>query len=477
MDVEYIRRHTDVIFNAQHNLVPSPPSEKKDRKKKESPKKKNATFKKSKTKKGGKGKGKKDPDASSKMLQQKKNMYANYIEACKKLKCVPSQHICNLFSLQESVDWTKEEREQMNQPITDIAMDEQLGPAGTRAFACALVGAWVGGSDKPFGSPYEILRSLTIKNGNLKLTGGDAIAGLLEFSGKLAGTSPIEVLNLYACNISPNGIKSISRALRFGYNNSLLELRLDGDITIGDEGCSHLCDALTTNGRLKVLSLGSCGIGSSGSKAIGELLKSFRCNLDYLSVEANSIGQVGLMYICNGLLKIKVKIAVKREVQFSERCSKLKTLNIASIGLTSDTHDGVEALAHVMLENTNILNIDFNLNDLDEYGGKVLYSALSTAKTSGGSKIRNFVVSPQLPSKLFNALYLNEKISRKFDAMSPLSTHSIISFSTQSKQTKSTTNKTSFDNETVQMPPTFDGETSEVKGKVVEKNALPRIIQ
>ena len=90
--------------------------------------------------------------------------------------------------------------------------------------------------------------------------------------------------------------------------------------------------------------------------------------------------------------------------------------------------------------------------------------------------IRNFVVSPQLPSKLFNALYLNEKISRKFDAMGPLSTETIISFSAQSKQTESRTSKTSFDDETVQMPPVLDGETGViVKGNVVGKNALPRI--
>eukprot|EP00942_MAST-04A_sp_MAST-4A-sp1_P003733 g3733.t1 len=100
-------------------------------------------------------------------------MFSNYMEACKKLKCVPSHHICNLFSLQESVDWTKEERELMNQPITEIAIEEKLGPAGARALACALVGYWVGGSNAPLGPPYEILKSLTIKKGQLGRTGAD----------------------------------------------------------------------------------------------------------------------------------------------------------------------------------------------------------------------------------------------------------------------------------------------------------------
>ena len=92
VDVEYIRHHTDIIFNNQHGLIPSPPSEKKDDKKKESPKKKKASFKKkSGKKKGGGKKGKVDGEASGKLIQQKKNMFSNYMEACKKLKCVTGE--------------------------------------------------------------------------------------------------------------------------------------------------------------------------------------------------------------------------------------------------------------------------------------------------------------------------------------------------------------------------------------------------
>ncbi len=137
VDVEYIRHHTDVVFHNHHGgLIPSPPSASSHSKKKESPKKKKATFKKKANgKKGGgkKGRGKNDGEVSGKVMQQKKNMYANYIKACTTLKCIPSHHICNLFSLQESVDWTKEEREQMNQPVTKLALEEKIGPAGTRA--------------------------------------------------------------------------------------------------------------------------------------------------------------------------------------------------------------------------------------------------------------------------------------------------------------------------------------------------------
>ena len=93
-------------------------------------------------------------------------------------------------------------------------MDEQLGPAGTRKFdamcpsRCLVFWQCKPSQTNPLITvPHtmeKLLKCLTIKNGNLKLTGGDAIAGLLEFSGKLAGTSPIEVLNLlYACKF-PN---------------------------------------------------------------------------------------------------------------------------------------------------------------------------------------------------------------------------------------------------------------------------------
>ena len=198
-------------------------------------------------------------------------------------------------------------------------------------------------------------------------------------------------------------------------------------------------------------------ITENGAKAVGDLLKSPRCNLDYLSLESNNLGQRGLMHVCNGLLKLKVKIKLNQEIQYSERCSKLKTLNISSIGLVNETlsrsYEGVESLAHVLLENDKILNIDFNLNILDEYGGKVLYSALSTAKISKNCncKLKNFNVSPELPSKLFNELYLNEKIPRKFDGIPLLSVLNNSSSSNKNSDDKDI-NQTIFNDDTVTMP-------------------------
>ena len=138
VDVEYLRNNVDLLFEQ-----PSPPS--KPQRKEVSPKKKNAKLKDKRGKKVTKGgkkatKGKKDEEDAGKMLKQKKDMYKNYLDACSKIQVEPLKHIVNLFSMQEQVDWTAEEREAMNAPVTAIVLqDQHVGPGGTRAVCAAPV--------------------------------------------------------------------------------------------------------------------------------------------------------------------------------------------------------------------------------------------------------------------------------------------------------------------------------------------------
>ena len=62
-------------------------------------------------------------------------------------------------------------------------------------------------------------------------------------------------------------------ALSFsGGNRSLVELHLDGDVSVGDRGAEELCAGLELNSSLKVLSLASCRLGVAGARAVAECI-------------------------------------------------------------------------------------------------------------------------------------------------------------------------------------------------------------
>ena len=415
VDVEYLRNNVDLLFEQ-----PSPPS--KPQGKDVSPKKKNAKLKDKKVagkKKVTKKKGQDEEDAG-KLLKQKKDMYKNYLDACSKIQVEPLKHIVNLFSMQEQVDWTAEEREAMNAPVTAIVLqDQHVGPGGTRAVCAALAGRWVAGSGNVFGPEYGILESLQMKRCAIGAMGAEAIASMLEVR-----SCGLKKLYLYRCGIREQGAASLGRALRFGYNRSLVELRLDGDETMGDDGVTQLCSALSTNSTLKSLSLGSCGIGPVAAKALGDLLKCRRCMLDHLGLEVNNLGDKGLRLLCEGLCRLRVKERISSKLEEVDRFCQLKALDIASISVDANKkngYSGIEALGRVILENPHIRTIDFNANMFDDYAGNLLHSALSNAKRRRKSVLKNFIVSSELPGNLFHLLYLDETTSRSFEEV-PLAT-------------------------------------------------------
>jgi hypothetical protein len=425
VDVEYLRNNVELLFD-----TPSPPSGPQG--KTVSPKKKNAKLKESKgstkkKKKGGKGKGGKkkkkgelEAERAGKLQQQKKDMYKNYLLACGKIQIPPLKRIVNLFSMQESVDWTQEERDMMNAPVTFIGIEnERIGPGGARAICCALTGRWVAGSNETFGPAYGILEALTFKRGEVGPTGAESIAAMLELR-----SCTIAALHLYACGIQEAGLASLARSLRYGYNNSLVELRLDGDETVGDDGVEALSRGLETNSKLKSLCLGSCGLGPRSGLALGRLLKCRRCQLEHLGLETNKFGGDGLRLLCMGLVRLKVKDKVGNRIEDVDRFCPLKSLDIASIDIDAKKatgYGGIEMLGRVLLENPNIRSIDFNLNMLDQYAGSLLHSALSTAKYRGSSALKNFIVSTELPGNIFQDLYMDETTPRKFEEV-PLAT-------------------------------------------------------
>eukprot|EP01028_Stygiella_incarcerata_P012405 TRINITY_DN75_c0_g1_i1.p2 TRINITY_DN75_c0_g1~~TRINITY_DN75_c0_g1_i1.p2 ORF type:complete len:388 (-),score=100.49 TRINITY_DN75_c0_g1_i1:2643-3806(-) len=115
----------------------------------------------------------------------------------------------------------------------------------------------------------------------------------------LETNTSVEILDFTNCRITHEGVKQIAFALE--KNASLKILLLWGNEKIGDEGISFVAEALKTNSSLVELDSGSCGIGVSGAKRIGEMLKK-NTNLKKINLYDNGdIGDEGAMRIVEAL--------------------------------------------------------------------------------------------------------------------------------------------------------------------------------
>ena len=295
-----------------------------------------------------------------------------------------------LNGLQDSghpTDLNDNDEEDDDDDVDDEPIREKIGPGGCRAVACAASGKWLAGSGMTFGQRYELLEELVISNGRLRSTGAASLAALMEDE-----DCTLKVLKLYACQIDPEGCGYLGRALRFGKNRSLHTLHLDGDETVGDLGAKELARGLETNRSLCSLSLSGCAIKAAGAAAIGVALESSRCTIQFISLEANSIGLQGLAKLCGSMARNR----------------SLQSVNIASIGMIQQESDEASrALIQLIRENRSITSIDFNLNPISVKGAHALRRALTEAKQDG-SQMRNFAVTTDMTSSDFQSLNSRE---------------------------------------------------------------------
>ncbi|CAE7494895.1 NLRP5 [Symbiodinium sp. CCMP2592] len=144
---------------------------------------------------------------------------------------------------------------------------------------------------------HELLLQLMSKTALRKLNldfvplSQDAVHALAD--GLECGESPLQVLSLVACGLSPTAAALVAGSL--AANFSVEELNLSWN-TVKDEGAVAFSKALRTNRCLKRLILATCRVGNSGALALGAALETNR-TLEVLALDGNPIGVQGLQVL------------------------------------------------------------------------------------------------------------------------------------------------------------------------------------
>lgn len=167
---------------------------------------------------------------------------------------------------------------------------ETLQPLDARALCAGLLAR--GSTMKP--PAYKPLKTLRFwKTPHVGDVGAAAVAELLK-DGKGLDLL-LEGVELMDCGIGPVGCRALGNSLILGGNTSLLSLKLELNLGLGDEGARELARGLRTNRTLKQLSLNYCDIGPAGAEALAEVLASPIGTLESVSLLGNRLGSLGLL--------------------------------------------------------------------------------------------------------------------------------------------------------------------------------------
>ena len=97
---------------------------------------------------------------------------------------------------------------------------------------------------------------------------GDTGASLI--SEVVRETATLKTLILYNCGITSRGAEDLSRAL--AQNSSLEKLDIGWNYLVGDDGISHVAEALKQNKQLKELWISQCGMTDKGAASLASAL-------------------------------------------------------------------------------------------------------------------------------------------------------------------------------------------------------------
>ena len=131
--------------------------------------------------------------------------------------------------------------------------------------------------------------AIDLHNGNLNQKDASYIAGMLYYiehlylsynrigdtgaswiSEAVGETATLKTLILNSCGITSRGAKDLSGAL--AQNSSLEKFDIGWNYLVGDEGTSHVAEALKQNKQLKELWIGECGMTDKGAASLASAL-------------------------------------------------------------------------------------------------------------------------------------------------------------------------------------------------------------
>ena len=218
------------------------------------------------------------------------NLRLNYAKACK------------LLGVKEDPAVTKALNPEPDAaaPIVVIATDTQLGPAGVRALAAALLARGQG-----FKTPgYKHVKALRLWRANARDSGAAAVADVLRNGAK--DKVEVEMVELMDSGITPLGAGALGDSLVLGANASLRTLRLDLNLGLGDEGVASLCRGLRSNRNLRVLTLSHCSLTERAAQSIAtDFLASPLCILEALDLTGNALAAEGVFTLATAAARSK----------------------------------------------------------------------------------------------------------------------------------------------------------------------------
>ena len=218
------------------------------------------------------------------------NLRLNYAKACK------------LLGVKEDPAVTKALNPEPDAaaPIVVIATDTQLGPAGVRALAAALLARGQG-----FKTPgYKHVKALRLWRANARDSGAAAVADVLRNGAK--DKVEVEMVELMGSGITPLGAGALGDSLVLGANASLRTLRLDLNLGLGDEGVAALCRGLRSNRNLRVLTLSHCSLTERAAQSIAtDFLASPLCILEALDLTGNALAAEGVFTLATAAARSK----------------------------------------------------------------------------------------------------------------------------------------------------------------------------
>ena len=218
------------------------------------------------------------------------NLRLNYAKACK------------LLGVKEDPAVTKALNPEPDAaaPIVVIATDTQLGPAGVRALAAALLARGQG-----FKTPgYKHVKALRLWRANARDSGAAAVADVLRNGAQ--DKVEVEMVELMDSGITPLGAGALGDSLVLGANASLRTLRLDLNLGLGDEGVAALCRGLRSNRNLRVLTLSHCSLTERAAQSIAtDFLASPLCILEALDLTGNQLAAEGVFTLATAASRSK----------------------------------------------------------------------------------------------------------------------------------------------------------------------------
>lgn len=145
-------------------------------------------------------------------------------------------------------------------------------------------------------SGHCTLTSLTL-DGNFTI-GNDGARALAQALCSGDTVAALEFLSLKSCGIGEKGAERFAAVL--SQNRTLQQLRLCGNVKVGNNAVELISRGLKRNSTLWKLDLSSCGVGDEGCAHLAEALLE-NWTLKCLLLHKNEIGDGGIMSLCETL--------------------------------------------------------------------------------------------------------------------------------------------------------------------------------